>query len=70
MIHRDWSSDVCSSDLGLGYRYGGWYIDFAYQHSRREGTYHAFTDFAGQFAPTAKLKNTYNNFVLSTGFRF
>lgn len=62
--------DINNVSVGLGYRYGGWYIDFAYQHSRREGTYHAFTDFAGQFAPTAKLKNTYNNFVLSTGFRF
>ena len=55
---------------GLGYHYKSWYIDAAWQHVRRSGTYHAYTSFDGNIAPTASLTDNYNNIVISTGFRF
>ncbi len=56
--------------LGLGYRYKGWYIDLAWQYTRRKGTWHAYTNFNGIEAPTASLTDTHNNIVISTGLRF
>lgn len=56
--------------FGLGYRYKAWYIDLAYQWKHREDTFHAFTDFDGQSAPTATFKDNVHSFVISTGFRF
>ena len=56
--------------LGLGYRYKGWYVDLAWQYTRRKGTWHAYTNFNGIVAPTASVTDTHNNIVISTGFRF
>ena len=56
--------------LGLGYRYKGWYVDLAWQYTRRKGTWHAYTNFNGIEAPTASLTDTHNNIVISTGLRF
>lgn len=56
--------------FGLGYRYKAWYIDLAYQWKHSEDTFHAFTDFDGQSAPTATFKDNIHSFVISTGFRF
>ncbi len=56
--------------VGIGYRYHGWYIDATYQHTRRESTFHAYTPFAGLATPQADRVDSYNNVVISTGFRF
>lgn len=56
--------------FGLGYRYGAWYIDAAYVYTKREGTYHAYTDFDGFRAPTNKLTDNNSSLVISTGFKF
>ena len=56
---------------GLGYRYKMWYIDLAYQHTLQKGVYNAYTPYAGNTdTPCASLSRTYNNIVISTGFRF
>ncbi len=60
--------------LGLGYRYKSWYIDLAYQHTRQNGKFHAYTPFTEgnttYYTPEAKVKDCNNNIVISTGFRF
>ncbi len=56
--------------FGLGYRSGGWYIDAAYVYSRRESTFHAYTNFDGYMAPTNKLIDNNSSLVISTGFKF
>lgn len=56
--------------FGLGYRYGSWYIDAAYVYSKREGTFHAYTDFDGFRAPTNKVTDNNSSLVISTGFKF
>lgn len=61
------TQNIC---FGLGYRYKGWYIDLAYQHTNIKSTFHAYTPFAGLKAPQADRSDTYNNIVLSTGIRF
>lgn len=62
------TSNIC---LGLGYHYKNWYVDLAYQHTHRTGTYHAYTSFAGNaVTPSAKTTDNHNNIVISTGFRF
>ena len=61
------TNNIC---LGLGYRYGGWYIDAAYQFSRQKSTYYAFTTMGNNVAPSASVTDTHNNIVISTGFRF
>ena len=65
------TQNIC---LGLGYRYKSWYIDLAYQHTRQSGTLHAYTPFTeGNItynAPSAKVTDSYNNIVISTGIRF
>lgn len=61
------TQNIC---LGLGYRYKGWYIDLAYQHTNIKSTFHAYTPFAGLKTPQADRSDSYNNIVLSTGFRF
>lgn len=55
---------------GLGYKYKAWYIDAAYVYRHRQTTYHAYTNFDGNAAPTCELTNTNSSFVLSTGIRF
>ena len=64
------NNDVNNICLGLGYRYQGWYIDLAYQHTRQTGTYHAFTSHGDNIAPMANGTYSHNNIVISTGFRF
>lgn len=56
--------------LGLGYHYKSWYVDAAWQYTQRKGTYHAYTSFDGNIAPSASITDTNNNIVISTGFRF
>ena len=56
--------------VGLGYRYKGFYIDGAYVYKRREATYHAFTDFDNQKAPTATLAENIHSAVISVGYKF
>lgn len=64
------SHNTSNITLGLGYKYKNWYIDAAYQYTRRDNTYHAYTSFDGNIAPSANLNDTHNNVVISTGFRF
>lgn len=56
--------------VGLGYRYQSWYIDAAYVYRKRDGEYHAFTDWDGYRAPTGKINDCNSSLVLSTGFKF
>ena len=60
---------------GLGYRYKNFYADAAYVHRHRSGKFSAFSnynDIDGYFneAPTAKVTDDNNSFVLTVGFRF
>lgn len=64
------SNNTSNISVGLGYKYKNWYIDAAYQYVRRDNTYHAYTSFDGNIAPSAKLTDTHNNIVISTGVRF
>ena len=70
------NNDTHNICVGLGYRYRSWYIDAAFQHTIQNGRYNAYTPFpkfdgsAMNTTPSAKLTNTYNNIVISTGFRF
>lgn len=56
--------------LGLGYRYLGWYFDLAYVHKNRESNFKAYTDYAGNIAPGATVKDNFNSAVLTVGYRF
>ncbi|MDO4319621.1 MAG: hypothetical protein Q4C34_03500 [Bacteroidales bacterium] len=64
------NKDVNSISFGLGYRYQAFYIDAAYVYRNRKSTYHAYTDFQGNKAPTAELTQTSNSIILSAGFKF
>lgn len=64
------NNDTNNFSLGIGYRYGGWYIDAAYQYTRQTGSFHAFTTYGDNIAPSAKVTTTHNNIVISTGIRF
>lgn len=69
---------------GVGYRYKGFYADFAYVHRHRESTYHAFSPFSDpdyqttayenphwvDFSPTAKLKQNSSQLVFTVGYKF
>lgn len=67
---------------GLGYRFGGFYIDAAYIHSTQTNTWSAFTAFPrsanAEYAldgsavsgPRAKLRDTRNHLVLTLGYKF
>ncbi|MDE5628763.1 MAG: hypothetical protein K2I69_04305 [Muribaculaceae bacterium] len=62
------TQNIC---LGLGFHVSGWYLDLTYQHTRRTGTFSAYTpSAANSYAPTASLTDKYNNIVVTTGFRF
>lgn len=56
--------------VGLGYKYLGWYFDAAYVHKNREANFKAYTDYAGNIAPGATVKDNLNSLVLSVGYRF
>ncbi len=63
--------DTNTFTLGAGYKYRSWYIDLAYQHSHRTGTFRAYTPFENyRNTPSAEVATTQNNIVVSTGFRF
>ena len=64
------NNDTQNISFGLGYRYQAWYIDLAYQHTNTKSTFHAYTPFAGLRTPQADRSDSYNNIVISTGFRF
>lgn len=55
---------------GLGYKYKGWYFDAAYVHKNRESKYQAYTNWDGNIAPSANVKENYNSVVLSVGYKF
>ena len=68
--------------LGIGYRYGGFYLDAAYVHSTQTDKWSAFTRFPrAQGAdyeldsnavggPYASLRDTRNHLVFTLGFKF
>ncbi len=55
---------------GLGFHYGPFYIDAAYVWRHRNSTWHAFTNYDGNVAPSASLADNQSNVVLSAGFKF
>lgn len=60
---------------GIGYRTGGFYIDFAYLHRHTDAKYHAFTNFRDYNeewveAPTAKVDFNSNQLVFTIGYKF
>ncbi len=58
---------------GLGYRFGGFYVDAAYVHKNRKSTYHAFSPFeesGWQQSPSAGVETNHNNIVLTLGYKF
>lgn len=61
------SNSLC---LGIGFHAGSFYMDGAYVSTRRNATYHAFTDYADVKAPQAALTQTLNNIVVSLGLKF
>ncbi len=56
--------------LGVGYKYKGWYFDAAYVHKNREGKYQAYTNWDGNVAPSASIKEDINSAVISIGYKF
>lgn len=69
------TSDTNYITFGLGYRFGGFYIDGAYVHRSRESRYHPFTSFESMATsiseiPTAKVSQNNNNVVLTLGYKF
>lgn len=56
--------------VGAGYKYKGWYFDAAYVHKNRESTFRAFTNYNGNIAPSATVKDNNNSLVLSVGYKF
>ncbi len=61
------TQNIC---FGVGYRYKAWYLDLTYQWRHRTSDFHAYTDFNGQSAPTARLTENHHNLIFSTGFKF
>lgn len=55
---------------GLGYKYKGWYFDAAYVHKNRESKFQAYTNWDGNVAPSAIVKENHNSVVLSVGYKF
>lgn len=60
---------------GLGYRYKGFYTDFAYVHKSRESEYRAFSPEVTSSvsivdSPKATIKDNNNQLVWSIGYRF
>ena len=53
--------------VGLGYRYKGGYIDFAYQYSGQKGDFYAFDDV--DLKPT-EIENNRSQIMCTLGFRF
>lgn len=55
---------------GLGYRFGGFYIDGAYVHKTRKSTLHPYTSYANVDAPYFDVTDNNNSVVLSIGYKF
>lgn len=55
---------------GIGYKYMGWYFDAAYVHRNRQSKFQAYTNWDGNIAPSAKVTDNFNSFVLSVGYKF
>lgn len=55
---------------GLGYKYLGWRFDLAYVHKNRESKFRPYTDWDGNIAPSATVKDNHNSVVLSVSYRF
>lgn len=64
------NDDSYSVSAGLGYRISSFSIDAAYVYRNRKATWHAYTDYDGQLAPTAPLTQSTNSIVLSLAYRF
>ncbi len=58
------------TSFGLGYKYKGWYFDAAYVHKNSERTFRAYTNWDGNIAPSAKVKDNFSSVVLSVGYKF
>lgn len=43
---------------GIGYRFGGFYVDAAYVHKHRESKWSAFSAFDGTDVPSARSPTT------------
>lgn len=64
--------------LGLGYRFGHFYTDLAYQYSVRDGEFYPFdSGYSGTYPytndgllPATKVKNERNNVLLTLGYKF
>ena len=61
---------------GLGYRFGGFYVDAAFVHKTAHSTWHAFSSFTDAstgklaMAPTAEVTNNNNDLVFTVGYKF
>ncbi len=56
--------------LGLGYRFGNWYLDGTYVYGNRESTMHPYSSFAGGNAPVYDVTDKTHSAVVSLGFKF
>ncbi|MDE5608065.1 MAG: hypothetical protein K2I64_03930 [Muribaculaceae bacterium] len=61
--------------FGLGYRFGGFYVDAAYVHKNTNTTYHAYSPYADAnsqwtFEPYTDFSLKNNNIVLTLGYKF
>jgi hypothetical protein len=56
--------------VGLGYRFGSWYLDGAYVYGNRKSTLHPYTSFTGGDAPVFDVTNDTHSVVVSLGVKF
>lgn len=63
--------------VGLGYRFGNWYLDGTYVHKNRKSTLKPYTSWGGTDlamattqSPTFNVTDNNNSIVLSLGFKF
>jgi hypothetical protein len=59
-----------NASIGLGYRFGSWYLDGAYVYTSRESTLHPYTSYSGGTAPSFNVTDSSNSIVVSLGYRF
>jgi hypothetical protein len=59
--------DINRVTFGLGFRFNGGYLDFAYQYTAQEGDFYAFDDI--DLLPT-KIENNRNQLLCTLGLRF
>ena len=66
-------SPIKTTSVGLGYRFGKYYVDATYQYITRNTTIYPYQFdpiYSTSVSPAANLKNTYNNAFLTLGMRF